>query len=86
MAALTGRTYSLASVSVWSCAPKKRRSCLSKQMMTAQMISAKMMEPVTEAVKYSFDRRTSPSAFPRIVLKRTDPPVRGTALPWPCPR
>ena len=75
IANLIGSTYSRASVSVLSCAPKTTSSSLSNKIITSQMIAARTTEPITDAVKYSLDLLISPSAFPLIVLKRTDPPI-----------
>ena len=75
IAALTGSTYSLASVSVLPCAPNMTIRFLSKKIMISQMAPARITDPITDAVKYSFDSPMLPSALPRTVLNRTDPPI-----------
>ena len=54
---MIGRTYSLARVSVCPSAPKNCSSGRSKKTMIIHAITARMMEPMMETVKYSLDWR-----------------------------
>lgn len=72
---LMGNRYSRASGSRVSSAPKSVRNCRSKKMTAAQVRAARMTVPMTAAEKYSLDFFSLPAAWPRMVLKRTLPPM-----------
>ena len=71
-----GLTYSRARESVLSCRAKQQQEfAVEKDHHQPNDRAARTIEPITEAVKYALDRFSWPSAFPRMVLKRTEPPI-----------
>ena len=72
---MIGATYSRASGSRLSDAPKNRRRASSKKAIATQTNTAKTIEPITDAVKYSLDCRNFSCPWPRKALNRTEPPM-----------